>query len=120
VISDEDEEHFGATVASMPSDYALEFYVDRMLVSQGYCGEVDIEICAEFMVAAYKVAFPDSAWQPTVGQITALYGANWVYQLLWLPYVAEINVQKGYRYYSDYTDFMGASIQEVSLMSAEK
>jgi hypothetical protein len=120
VISDEDEEHFGASVASMPSDYALEFYVDRMLVSEGYCGEVDIEVCAELMVAAYKLAFPDSTWQPTVSQITALYGANWVYQLLWLPYIAEINVQKGYRYYSDYTDFMDASIQEVSLMSAEK
>jgi hypothetical protein len=120
VISDEDEEHFGAIVVSVPSDYALEFYVDRMLTSEGYCGEVDIEICAELMATAYKLAFPGSAWQPTVDQITALYGANWVYQLLWLPYVAEINVPKGYRYYSDYTGFMDASIQEVSLMSAEK
>lgn len=120
VTSDEEEEHFGATVASMPSNYALEFYVDRMLISEGYCGEVDIAICAELMVAAYKVAFPDSAWQPTVSQITALYGANWVYQLLWLPYVAEINVKKGYRYYSDYTGFVDASVQEVILISAEE
>ena len=81
---------------------------------------MDIEACAELMVAAYKVALPDSAWQPTVSQITALYGANWVYQLLWLPYIAEINVQKGYRYYSDYISFVDTSIQEVSLMSAEK
>ena len=33
VTSDEYEEHLGATVASMASDYALEFYVDRMLIS---------------------------------------------------------------------------------------
>jgi len=52
--------------------------------------------------------------------VTVLYGVNRAYQLLWLPYIAEINVQKGYRYYSDYTDFMDASIQEVCLMSAEK
>jgi hypothetical protein len=120
VISDEDEERFGATVASGPSDYALEFYVDRMLVSEGYCGEVDIGICAELMVAAYQVAFPDSAWQPTVSQIMTLYDANWAYQIFWLPYIAEINVEKGYRYYSDYTSFMDTSIKEVSLMSAEK
>jgi hypothetical protein len=119
VISDEDEEHFGASVASPPRDYALEFYVDKMLVAGGYRREVDIEICAELMVAAYRLAFPDSGWQPTVSQITTLYGANWAYQLFWLPYVAEINAQKGYRYYSDYTDFVDASIQKVSLMPAE-
>jgi hypothetical protein len=91
-----------------------------MLINEGYCGEVDIEVFAELMVAAYKVTFPDSAWQPTLSQIMPLYGANWVYQLLWLPCIAEINVQKGYRYYSDYAGFVDASIQEVSLMSAEK
>jgi hypothetical protein len=82
VISDEDEEHFGVTVVSVPSDYALEFYVARMLISEGYCGEVDIEICAELIVTAYKLAFPGSVWPPTVDQITAVYSANWVYQLL--------------------------------------
>jgi hypothetical protein len=65
----------------MPGDYALEFYVDRMLISVGYCGEVDIKICAELMVVAYRLAFPDSAWQPTGSQITTLYGANRDYQL---------------------------------------
>jgi hypothetical protein len=120
VVSDAHEESFGASVVLMPSDYALEFYVDKMLVSEGYGGKVDIRICAELMVTAYKLAFPGSAWQPTVSQITALYGANWAYQLLWLPYIAEINVQKGYRYYSDYTDFVDASIQEINLMPAEQ
>ena len=119
VISDGDEGRFGAAVASMPGDYALEFYVDRMLVSEGYFGEVDIAVCAELMVAAYGVAFPDAAWQPTVSQITALYDANWAYQIFWLPYISGIDVRKGYRYYSDYTDFVDASIQEVSLMPAE-
>jgi len=116
VISDGDEGEFGATVASMPSDYALEFYVDKMLVAEGYQGEIDIKIRADLMVAAYEIAFPDSLWQPTVSQITALYGANWVYQLLWLPYVAEISVEKGYTYYSDYGSFVSASIQATSTM----
>jgi hypothetical protein len=61
VVSDRCEEEFGAGVKSRPSDYALEFYVDRMLLSDGYGGEVDIRICAELMVATYQVAFPDSA-----------------------------------------------------------
>ena len=119
VVSDAHEERFGA-VTSHLGDYALEFYVDRMLVSEGDYGEVDIEICVGLMVTAYKMAFPNSAWQPTASQITALYGANWAYQLFWLPYVAEINIQKGYRYYSDYAGFIDASVQEVSLMPAEK
>lgn len=119
VVSDADEESFGA-VTSHLGDYALEFYVDKMLVSEGYCGEVDIAICAELMMTAYKLAFPGSAWQPTVSQITALYGANWAYQIFWLPYIAEINVQKGYRYYSGYASFIDASIQEIGLMPAEQ
>lgn len=119
VVSDAYEESFGAESSHL-GDYALEFYVDKMLVSEGYRGEVDIRVCAELMVAAYKLAFPGSVWQPTVSQITALYGANWAYQLFWLPYVAEINVRKGYRYYSDYTDFTDASIQGISLMFTEK
>ena len=118
VISDAHEESFGAVTSKLGA-YALEFYVDRMLLSEGYCGEVDIEICIELIVTAYTVAFPDSTWQPTVSQIKALYGA-WAYQLFWLPYIAEINVQKGYRYYSDYDSFIDASVQEVSLMPAEQ
>ena len=91
-----------------------------MLVNEGYCGEVDIEICAELMVAAYQVAFPDSEWQPAVSQVMTLYDTNWAYQIFCLPYIAEVNVEKGYRYYSDYTSFVDTSIQGVSLMSAEK
>lgn len=118
VVSDRYEEEFGAEVKSKPADCALEFYVDRMLLAEGYAGEVDIKICAELMVAAYQVAFPDSAWQPTVSQVTALYGANWVYQALWLPCLSEINVHKGFRYYSDYISFMDASIQATSALDS--
>ncbi len=120
VVSDEHEEALGASVTAGPGDYALEFYVDKMLLADGYCGEVDIEVCAELMVAAYQIAFPDSSWRPTVSQIATLYGANWVYQLLWLPHIAEINVQRGYRYYSNYASFIDASIQETrALVSSD-
>jgi hypothetical protein len=118
VVSDGYEEEFGAEVKSNPGDYALEFYVDRMLLSDGYGGEVDIKICAELMVAAYQLAFPDSVWQPTVSQVSALYGANWVYQALWLPYLSEIDVEKGFRYYSGYTGFIDASIQATSALDS--
>ena len=60
VISDKYEGKFGAAVKSKPGDYALEFYVGKIVVTDGYHGEASIGICADLMVEAYMVTFPDS------------------------------------------------------------
>lgn len=112
VISDKHEDELGAAVDPEASDYAREFYVDKMVVANGYHGETGIKICSDLMVEAYAVVFLESEWQPTASQINTLSMANRIYQWLWLPYVSGISVEKGYGYYWDYGTFVAASIQD--------
>jgi len=116
VISDKYEGEFGATVESKPSDYALEFYVDKMVVTDGYHGKTGIKICSGLMVEAYTVAFLDSMWQPTASQINTLSMANRVYQWFWLPYISGISIEKGYDFYSNYGTFVDTSVQATKAM----
>jgi len=69
VISDKYEGKFGAAVKSKTGNYALEFYVGKIVVTDGNHGKAGIGICADLMVEAYMVTFPGSEWQPTASQI---------------------------------------------------
>ena len=72
VISDKYEGKFGAAVKLKIGDYALEFYVGKIVVTDGYHGKASIGICANLMVEACMVTFPGSEWQPTASQINFL------------------------------------------------
>jgi len=116
VISDEYEGELGNVVKSKPGDYALEFYVDMMVVVDGYKGETGIKICADLMAAAYEISFPNSQWQPTVRQINTLCMTNRVYQWFWLPYISGISAGKGYDFYSEYRTFVNTSVLTTETM----
>ncbi len=88
------------------------------MVIADYQGAVRIGLPAGLMVAAYRTAFLESRWQPTVSQIETLYLANWLYQVLWLPHIAGIDLQKGSEYYAVYADFLDAAAKETARLDA--